>query len=388
MPGNYVVLVRDKNLVYKEIIDDFIRMDLVLRYNDLGTWQLELDYDSPGAQALLSVWKDTTPKGLPGINVQRNGTEAFFSGPIRNLEEHWSADGHRLIISGYDDLAFLYERMFIMTPFAYQTSYASAYHQLSGNAEIIIKDIVTKTLGSSASAERQLSFLDVTLNQNRGYGSCLSRGRFQNALRECQRLAAFSEQKGVPIGFYMKQFGQRFQFDCYLPVDKSSTVIFSPDIGNVTEYRYIQQAPTGNLVMAGDGNSGATRGFAYGGDTPSRNQYGTIEMFVDAGNYDPTKISDEVDKALAENAEKTGFEFTYKELDSFKFQTDWNLGDKVRFQRGIESFADLVREVKITVDESGEVIQPVIGTAGLGRTFRLFDRVRNLEYHANDQDRY
>lgn len=398
VPGEYFVYVRDTNLQIKEIVDDYKSLELVKRFNKLGAWKLEIDYDSKAAQAFISAFsvKDGSNnpinKGRAGILVMRNGSY-LFSGPIRRLQEKWNADGHTLTLEGPDDMVFLDSKIEVPgpAPYDFRTSYTSAYYYTSGSAEYVMKQIVDTQLGPNAAARRQIANLTIVGSQSRGYNPTSTNGRFQNVLRELQRIAYLSENKGVPIGFNLIQTTSGtpvLQFDCYLPQDKSTSVIFSPDLGNVAEYEYTQEAPTGNFIIAGDANKGTTRGFAYAGDEPSRGLYGDIELFVNGANAATNELVDEVYKALEDNAEKTGFTFTPIEVPGVMFQTDWDLGTKVSFRKGTEELKDLIREVRIKLSPQGEEITPVMGTAGVGKTFRLFDKTRNLEYRTNDQERY
>jgi hypothetical protein len=391
--SKYTIMVRDRNLAYRGIIDDYRQFEFISRYNALGSWQLEIDYNSPGAKALLSAFseKDGSQnplnKGLTGITVLK-GSQLVFSGPIRQLEERWSQEGHILTIGGPDDLVFLNERIFLMSPYAYQTSYTTDYYYTSGSAEFVIKEIVKTQLGSLAGASRQLANLTVPASTSRGFNPCSTRGRFQNVLREIQDIAAFSENRGSRLGFYLRQSGTGFVFDVYVPTDKSQTVIFSPAFGNVGEYTYTQEAPAGNMIIGGDKGSGTTRGFQFAGDEPSRKLYGEKEMFVDGSHSAAGELLNEVYKALEENAEKTGFVFTPLEQPGFEFITNWREGDLIKFKKDSESLTDIVREVHVALSDGEEKITLAMGTATLGRTLRLFDKTRNLEYRANDQERY
>lgn len=392
MPGEYFIFVRDKDLKIKEIVDVYKRLELIQRYNKVGAWRLELDFNTPAAQAFINAFGEVDEnqfhvnQGKSGILVRRNGS-TFFSGPLRYIQERWTKDGHILIIGGPDDLTFADKKNILPSPYDNQTSYTSADVYFSGSAEYCIKQLVDTQLKQSGS--RALDFVTVVANQDRGYGTTQSRTRFDNLLKEVQRIAGFSETQGIPLGFSMIQSGTSINFDCYLPPDKSASVIFSPDIGNVREYEYNQEAPEASYVLAGDGGTGIDRNFAHAG--LNFRIYGRIETFYDAGIAQTTQeLTDEVYKALADYGEKTELRFIPIELPGFEFQTNWSRGDKISFRLRGQDVKDIVREVHITITpEEGEIIVPSVGNLVAGsKRFRLYDRVYEIDRRLRSQENY
>jgi Siphovirus ReqiPepy6 Gp37-like protein len=394
MLDKYFVYVRDKDLKIKEVIDSYKQLTFVMRYNRLGSWQVELDFNSAAAQAFLSAFSAESGgtalnKGRSGILIYRNGS-LIFSGPIRNLRERWSRkEGHRLTIGGPCDLTFLAERMIVVPPYAYQVSYGSDFfYATSASTEYCIKQVVITQAGASAATQRQITGLGILTNQDRGYNPTSLRARFTNALDEIQKAAQASENRGFPLGFYLRQNGTSgLDFDCYTPVDKTSKVIFSPEIGNLLEYEYSLSAPSANLVMAGDDKTGTARNFAFAGDEPSRALWGTIENFVDAGTATTAELTDKVYESLEDGAEQNGLRFRLLEIPGFAFQTDWNLGDKVRFRLRGKDTSEIIREVEVSLGPDGETITPTIGNM-LGPRLRAFDRVKKMEYRLKNRENY
>lgn len=394
MLDKYFIYVRDRNLAIKEIVDAFHSLTFVMRYNKLGSWELTLDFDNAAAQAFLAAFgevdgsQNPINKGRTGILIYRNGT-LIFSGPIRNLRERWSRqNGHTLTVGGPCDLTFLAERDVVVPPYGFQTQYSSDFfYATNASTEYCIKQVVSTQAGSSASTDRQVAGLTVLTNQNRGYSPTNLKARFTNALAEIQRAALTSENRGLPLGFYLRQNGAALEFDCYTPPDKTNKIIFGPEIGNVAEYEYSLQAPTANLVLAGDSGTGTARKFAFAGDEPSRGLWGGIENFVDGGSATTAELVDKVYESLEEGAEQNGLTFRSLELPGFSFQTDWNLGDKVKFRLRGKDTTDIMREVEIQLGPDGETITPTIGNT-LGKRLQVFDHVKKMEYRLRNRENY
>ncbi len=99
-PAEYIIKVRDSNLVFQGQVDAFDRFEMNPRYNNVGSWQLQLADDAPMASLLA------TP-GY-GVYVLRNGSY-YFSGPVRYIDRKGIAS-NSLIVGGYDDLFWLFAR--------------------------------------------------------------------------------------------------------------------------------------------------------------------------------------------------------------------------------------------------------------------------------------
>jgi hypothetical protein len=95
--ASYTIKVRDPNLNLIGEVDAFDKLDLISRYNNVGSWQLTLADDHPMAPYLA------TP-GY-GVYVLRNG-EYYFSGPVRLIDRQGIAS-NSLTVGGYDDMAWI-----------------------------------------------------------------------------------------------------------------------------------------------------------------------------------------------------------------------------------------------------------------------------------------
>jgi len=97
LAATYTIKVRAPNLTLIGEVDDYNKLDLFSRYNNIGSWQLTLPDTNPMAPFLA------TP-GY-GIYVLRNGAY-YFSGPVLLIDKKGVAE-NSLMVAGYDDMGWL-----------------------------------------------------------------------------------------------------------------------------------------------------------------------------------------------------------------------------------------------------------------------------------------
>jgi hypothetical protein len=194
---------------------------------------------------------------------------------------------------------------------------------------------------------------------------------------------------GGDLGFYITPSGANYQFVVYKPVDRSATVRFSVDLGNLVGYSYEDKAPDLNVVYVGGGGEGTARKIEIRPDWTSVAEWGgRFEDFQD--RRDTTVVAElqqEGTKTLAEGSAKSTLNIEPIDIDGQEYGIHYNLGDIVRVVVDEESITDVVRSVKISLTSAGpQRVIPAIGTPGrkalLGLWARLFtaeSRIRQLE---------
>src|SRR5690606_7351509 len=175
-------------------------------------------------------------------------------------------------------------------------------------------------------------------------------------------------------------------FEVFQPADKTDTIIFSKEFGNLSGYRYKVDKPITNFVIVGGGGEDVARDFRYAGDEPSRSLYGTWESFKDQRQTtDVDELNQSLYTELREKTELIEVEIQPYNVSPTRYPDDYQLGDAATVVIGGERISDIIRSIKITLTpDEGEVIEPTIGTTGLGTSFRLFDPYRNLEARLNN----
>jgi hypothetical protein len=405
----YKIYVRDSELNRVEEIDDYHKLDFILRFNSVGSWVLELPTHTRAAEALIK------PKA--GIIVKR-GKETIFSGPVTNPKRHFNKDEDNIIVSGSDDLIFLERNLLYPVPGG--PPYTSqGYDVRTGAVETIMKKYIEDNIGVNARPERRIPLL--TVEPDKGIGKVVTgRARFNNIVEKFSELAI----AGGDIGFRVVQVNESLQFQVYQPEDKSKNVLFSPLLGNLSSFEYNTEDPEANYVIVGGGGQGKDRLLLEKGDSASISRFGRIETFIDRRDTtDINELQQAMDEELKSKAEKTSLSISPIDTESLTFNRDYNIGDKVavvltqpnrvvdnesiyyfvsayqtvvaentrirEIQEKLEVIKDVMREVKISISPEGENISPVVGTPeSLSHPiFGIFDKMKRLNKRINYLER-
>lgn len=400
----YRLYVRDQYLNRVAEITDYQRLELLPRFNAVGSWILEIPTDSRAAKEII--------KPQAGIIVVKDGI-TLFSGSVDEPDREWDMSQDKITVAGYDDMKKLLNVAYPVPSgdFTLQDSDIR-----TGKAETIMKQYVDVNLGPNALSERRTLALEV----DRGLGNTVTgRGRFHTLLELFQGLAL----SGGDLGFRVVQVNKTLEFQVYQPSDKTRAVFFSPLLGNLLNFKYSVKAPEANYIIIGGGGEGASRIILQRGDNTSIAKYGRIESFIDQRNTtDIAELQQAIDEELISKGERTSLSITPIDTPSVAFGKDYNLGDKVsvvitqpneivdvdtvyyfissyqtvpvetsrirKVQEKINVIQDVIREIKITITPGGESISPMIGTPDslsknvpkiYDRVKKAFKRISNLE---------
>lgn len=344
----WTIYVRDANRNRVAEVDDYQRLELALRFSDVSAWTLHIPANTAVATELL--------KQGAGVEIVKDGT-TVLSGPRTRRLRQWSADEDRLELSGPDDTVWLARRLAYPEAPALTTA-TDAYDVRTGVCETIMRQFVDVNAGPSADSTRRVSGLTLAADGTRGT-SVTGRGRFHTLLELFQNLAL----AGGDLGFRIVQSGTDLEFQVYEPSDKTATVIFSEEFGNLRSFDYFEQAASANFAVVGGGGEGAARTFTTGGDSSSINTWGRIETFVDQRHTtDATELAQARDETLDQESSRTGLRIEPVDTGAVTYLTDYTLGDKVTVVVDGVSIQDVVREVHLTLDVDGEAVAPTVGT--------------------------
>lgn len=353
---------RDAAGVRQGEISKWENAELVPRFNDVGTWVLNVPADSYPDLA-LPRW---------GVEFVRDG-EVVLSGPITHRDRTFNHKENTLAIAGVDDNVILSWRVASPQPGTAAPPYnVTEYDTTTATASTVLRHFVDVNAGPSAVPARQWPGL--TIAADPGVGSTiLGRVRWQNLLAALQWFAAASSPQ---IGFRVRGL----IFEAYAITDLSATVKFSVGLGNLAEFSYSHDAPDANYVYVAGGGEGTARTIVERSDA-SIAEWGRIEQFVDRRDTsDTTELAQSGDKTLADQAARSSVSITPIEGRGHAYLTDYNVGDKVTVTIDDTPIVDVVREVKITLDRSGETIVPGIGSSSdQFASLRMFARLAALE---------
>lgn len=379
-----IVEVRDPDLVRigQIVAQDLVGATFVVRFNNVGSWQVKLPYDHPLGELLR----------LPGYGIILTGPDGstILSGPTlsakltqnqNNIEGDWE-------ISGSSDEIFLTERLAYPTPTtADVTAQTDDYDDRSGAAETVIKQFVSVNLGPTAPGVRQVDGLTIEADQARG-GVVAASARFDNLQDLVYQLA----QVGG-IGYQITQEGTDLEFSVYVPQDRSASIRM--DIANRKLTSAVLSYGTAKLTRAIVGGKGEAknRTFIERTSTDSlaaETSWGRrIETFIDArGANSPEELETAGDERLVDNGKTiTELSVTPSDDQNMEFGVDWYLGDRVTIVTNELESTAVVTEIGINIGEDGVRIGATVGTPVgiefeaklLAKTNQLDSRLSNLE---------
>lgn len=322
MSSQWTVLARDVFGNRVGTVDDYSKLDMKCRFNDVSTWSMTLDRRSRMATELV--------KPGAGIIVFRDD-DVFFSGLTMSTAQDVSVSSNTLTVSGESDTTWLRRRLASPQPATSGPPYAvSAEDARTGVASTIMQQFFLVNLGSSALPFRQAG---ITNAADPVLGTSLTgSGRWQPLLTLLQELAVASEAAGTILGFEIKEnfTDGAPQFRIYGAQDLTASVIFSPERNNLAGFSYSDDAPTATYVFAGGDGEGTARTILERVST-LQVEWGRIEGdLVDARNAaNNAEILQAADKALTDGAGTTSLSITPIDTDNQTFGTHYNLGDKV-----------------------------------------------------------
>jgi hypothetical protein len=374
--GEWTVYLRAPDRTRAGQIEDFQQCDAVPRFNDVGTWALDLDSRAPLAVTL-------TEPGY-GIEIVREGT-VVMSGDMRFRKRTRDGSRSRILVSGYDDTVWLHRRLAHPQPATVAPPYSVNEHDVrTGTCSTVLRAYVDVNAGPSALAVRRVAGLTLAADPLVG-ASVTGRGRWQHLLTLLQELAL----AGGGLGFRITRSGTDRVFTVYQPADLTSTVKFSIELGNLAGYEYESEAPSANYIVVGGGGEGTARTIREGQDPSSVVDWGRIEAFRDRRDTTATaELDQEITKQLEESAGRTGISITPVETEALRYLTDYTLGDKVTAVLDGEPVREVIREVRIKLTPDGpQQTLPDISSAGRPEVLRIFRLLRATDRRLTNLER-
>lgn len=372
--AQYDIFLLDKNKQALAQVERYSRAEIFQRFNGVGSWSIEID--SEVFDLGLIEWQG-------GIRVLRNG-DAFFEG-LTLMVEDANADepDSRIVLAGSDYMHYLAQRVVLPDPNG--PPYSSfEYDVRTGPADDVIKAYVNYHVGPLAKAARIVS--GITVAPPLGQASTVTgRGRFQTVLELCQDMAL----EGGDIGFRFRGA----ELETFLPEDLSASVYFSRDRGTLMRYKRRVEMPQANYILGGGSGEGTARNMQETGMQGSMNIYGRNEWFYDYRSAEDAELYSSVVGKLDEMAEKVSVEIEAGSTEGQQFERDYHLGDIVSVIIPELTYQQVIREVRITLDASGEKVYPMVGSPGsrsrgeLGAIAGIYDSQRQTIKRVSSRER-
>ena len=386
----WIIYTRDRDLKRYSEVDEYTKFEASILFNDVGRWTLELHRDSPNIVPL------TTP-GFGIIVVNRTTKETLFSGYIDEREQNFNEDAETLIVSGWDDTVLLSWRVSHPVPLDTSAPYDSQeFDQRSGVASTVIRTYVDVNLGPTAIGSRR--WPKFVLGADPVAGSNIQgKLRWTNLLEDIRSLAL----QGGGLGFRVIQVGELLEFQVYQPQDKTDEVKFSTPLSSIIGGKIRSKSPEATYVYMGGEGEGTSRKIKEGKHGGFYDTWGRREVFEDnSGTNDDTELEQKINEVLETKGEQAEFELEITDTEGLHFGVDYNLGDRVTaiFVGGESrddltppgtplvgpmseggAVTELIREVKITINEDDLTVRPIMGSPGKAHIFRLFREIRRIK---------
>lgn len=348
----------------------------VLRLNDIGTWQFELDARHAKASRVV-------PGG--GVVVVDDDTgEVVFNGPATRITNVAAAGGpvRTLRVSGVTDEQHLADREILPDPTAAVTAQtAAARYEASGTAGAVIRGLVNSQAATGAIQPRRVPGLTLSSTGD-ALGAPVSVSvRFKPHL--LATLTALAATGGVV--FRVVQEGTDLVFKVWAPRDLSRRARFSRELGNLGAFSYGLAAPTVTHVPVLGQGEGVLRTVRerVNNSTTAQLWGRRIEGSIDRRDTDTDNVLDQAGaEALLEGAESASLEFDPIDLPRLQFPRDYRLGDRATVEFGDGTYlTDVVREVSLAWEPHRIAVTPLVGpeSARDSRDPLVAARVRHLK---------
>lgn len=394
----YRVEVRDAALNRIGVIDTWIKMDLVVRYCQQGSWQILVEAGTPQA--------DILQKG-GGISIYQDGVDLpILTGQIESFQHYWTNSQHTslgsLYFGGKCDNKLAYNRLAFPDPTKPATQQWQADdsgRKVSGPAGHLIWSELNQALGPGALANRQVA--GVVVGSDVSLGHTVSDNLQWDVIGT--KLESWIDNTTTGYRFLYDPNAKKINLHLFTPRDLSKDIRFSKELGNLREFTWALTAPTVTRVIVACQGSGKNRYLYQQIDSATEAEWGIqIEQFLDRRDLpikaDPTTgqpikadlsvtdeqfataqqaVLDAATEALNQGAKSGNFQIYPVDTPNIRFGRDYFVGDRVTVSIDGTEYTDIVREVSITVDQGGEVetIAPTIGEQGSGNPLNLYKTV-------------
>lgn len=311
----YRVEVFDKNMRRVGEIDQWISLDFTVRFSQEGSWQL-LIKDGTAQSDLIE-------KGGGVVIWQEGVTDPVLSGQVDVYQKYWTKIQHTgpgsLYIGGKCHNSLAYSRLAFPSPAIPipQQWQGRSTRGAAGAASLAMWWEVEHALGGSALPDRQVSRVSVGSNPSPEIGQEVSDTLRYDVIGT--KFEEWCKPKNIGYRFLYNANSQRVDLKLYKPKDRSKSVRFSPDLGNLREYIYTLNGPKVTRVIVACQGEGKERYISQKIDSASEVEWGrSIEGFVDRRDV-PLKTGPDGNPVLVTTKGSDGIEDIGQKPDG----SDW-----------------------------------------------------------------
>jgi hypothetical protein len=353
MAGLWHVWLKDPAGNQVALFDQWERLVINQRLNAPGAFALQFSGDDPRSSLFeldgqMEFYRADVANGI--------ASRLEFEGHYCDTDDSLDEDGKpTLVISGrgYNDL--LHRRIV----YAYAGSVEAEY---SGPAEIAMKGFVFAHCAAGGANPRPIAGLTVEPDFAEGNPVRLARA-YRNVLTVVQEIAAVGGGDFAVVGTGPATYEFRW-YDGIFGTDRSATVIFAPEWGNMSSPRLRRRrSQEVNAVLVGGQGDGIARATVWREDAGriADSPINRRESFIDQRqDSDPDGLDTAGDRALEEGNPRPELSFEVLQVPSCLYGLHYFLGDLVTAKfRGYEARLKIIG-LDFTVTQAGETIKVIM----------------------------
>ncbi|SKC62630.1 siphovirus ReqiPepy6 Gp37-like family protein [Maledivibacter halophilus] len=314
-------------------IDNYESLIFTRKYLKYGEFQLTVNKHKQNTRYL--------EKG----NMILLGNDSNKIGIIRHREINLNEQGkasETLLIKGYTIDHLFTQRIILPPP-------ESDHDSIKGNAETVIKHYIKNSIVNALDTNRNISFLNILPNKNRGINLSW-KSRYKNLSEEIQEICSISD---IGIKTNLNHETKKIDIDIYegrdLTINQTvnSPVIFSYEFDNIKTQHYVDSdIGYKNYGYVGGRGEGADRQIVETGKAAGIDR---IETFIDARDITTIEeLQTRGNQKLAETPQIKTLEGEILTYGPFKYEKDFDLGDKVTVQNKSWNLTIDVRITEVT----------------------------------------
>lgn len=340
------ITIYNKDFQRKGWLGNPVSVTATVGFNIVGSAEVTFPADHNRTAAILA-------DGARMVIEYEGLPHPLISGPVRAAKSEGPSGQSNITVTVEDDLRLLWRVLGWQVPTAAISAQGtSEYRTYTGNAETIVKNMVTEN------AITRLG-LPVTVAPNLNRGAIIPGGVKVRMHPLADRLFPAVEQAGLGVRCY--QSGAGLVVDVYEP--RIYSKVLSEAAGTLASWSWSSAGPKVTRVIGGGQGEGTARVFRSAVDTTLETQYrDVVEAFADARNGETTAEVDQSNtEVLFEGKPTSGFSVELSETPYFRYGTV-QVGDRVTIQAGGLERTDILRSATITwARDKGLTVSPKVG---------------------------
>ena len=353
-------------------------LNAVSRCLAVGEWQLA----SPASAFTLATGMGAAD--VRGVRVVENG-RPIFTGSVRSLpgddSDGITIDGvvdPTVTLSGIDSgWGALAARRAYPDP-ATEAPWVTSHDVRSGVASTVAAAYIDANMGVTALAARQWDSLAIV------DGAVGTSSTWTARLQRLDQLVTRICLDGGIVCRPTVDFDGTLSIRLAARADRTNRLVFS-DRADLTSFVWRTRPATATYVITGGQGTLEARAFAVAAGAGTGND--RFEHYIDNTNLASTaELALNASARLAEAGEVRGLavEIGRDAAETQRFGIDYDIGDLVSVEVDGTRFTTTIEAVRITVDENGSTVVPVLGTPARDAWTALVLSVADLRDQSND----